>query len=721
MKILIIVPFLVFSLVFHNCKDAYSQGDCAPGYLDVKGKCTLAVGQECDSNGDCISNVCVSEPDASAGFCTISCHVHDDCPSGFFCAYWDDSRCLPGQRPPPCSSDDECGPCQTCNNGMCLQEDGCLLCQDDTACGPCQRCDYGECIDVAGCVICTDDTQCDTCEFCSESKKCQRISGCILCSVQNDCPGCTSCERGACMPIEGCGTDPCFNDLDCPQKTRCLVDRTSGANVCLPAELEMGGDCTRGGPQQCISGICLMDDATGWCSVACEEDDQCPVGFECLPDDDCLWACRHASTPPPSNACESDRDCIDGRVCTPVWNQVSEIWETRCIASLPCSLPAGASCVDTQQRCFSGLCSSDGYCTSVCSADYQCPESFLCTSHEQNLLPNLPEATFRACGPMETAKFGIGQICTGGDEDCTSGMCLSGQQYGPTPMCSLDCVPGQAGCPDGFVCSNVSQDIFACLAAIAGGQCSHDPDCDVNEICTLDDVGLSICSTPNPGGSPPGEACWTSAMCSSGICLPEGVCSSLCKSAQDCWDGAWCNTKRWFRPDGRSVWESLCVPEPGSMSPCRRDADCFVSEVCRPGLNEFHAGLAGRCSTPGPGGAFWQVCENSRQCADGVCLSLGFCSSLCEQDEDCPEGYSCVDQQVEFMGNSYETSACRPSPVGLGQPCPFGDDDCSSGMCFSPPNAPAYCTVSCVSNDDCAQVPDMTCVSDEAGVTCRFP
>lgn len=718
-----IFSFLVLVLFLQGCKDGYSRGDCEPGYLDVNGKCTLAVGQECDSSGNCLADICIFDQDTGEGFCSISCAKHEDCPSGFFCTYWDDSRCYPGQRPPPCSSDDQCGPCQMCEGGQCLQEKECVLCQDDSGCGPCQRCDDAECIEVAACTLCVGDYQCKTCEICSESRKCEKIPGCSLCNVQSDCPGCTECDRGACIPIEGCGTDPCFNNLDCPERTRCLLDATLGLNVCLPVELGMGEDCSRAGAPQCQSGICIFDEnTTGWCSVSCDADDQCPMAYTCQPDEQCVWACRQPSTPPPGNLCEWDADCPDDRVCVPIWNQSTEQWQARCVEKLPCSLPAGSKCGELdQQRCFSGICTSEGYCTSKCLADYQCPVSFLCTGHQQTLSPGLPEASYGGCSPRNMAKFGPGQACPGGNEDCLSGMCLDGMQYGPISVCSLSCVPGEAECPDGFICSELGDNMYACTAALPGGQCGQDDDCGNGEICRLDPMGVPFCGAPNSEGEQAGQPCSNPVDCLSGICLPEGLCSALCISAQNCWDGAWCYPRSWFRDDGRVVWESLCSPDPGSMLPCRKDDDCTGDEICRPGSNEFGKGLSGRCSSPGLGVSFWQPCENSRQCSNGVCVSLGFCSSLCEQDLDCPDGYTCAEMEVEFAENSFETDACRPAQVGLGKPCPYGDEDCLSGECLVPAQGQAYCTISCSSNDDCKEVPEMTCVSDAEGITCRFP
>ncbi len=716
----VFIPFL------QGCKDTYSRGDCDPGYLDVKGKCTLAVGQPCESSGDCLADICIQGQD-STSFCSISCHVHDDCPSGFFCTFWDDSRCYPGQRPPPCSSDEECGPCQECDKGLCLQVDGCVLCNDDDGCGPCQRCDAGQCISVAGCTMCLGDYQCATCEVCSESKKCTRVAGCTLCNDQQDCPGCTTCERGACIPIEGCGQEPCFNDLDCPQKTKCLLDPALGMNVCMPSDQAMGADCTRGGAPQCRSGICLLaDDGSGWCSVSCDEEHQCPLGYDCAPDDQCTWACRIPSTPPPGKLCTWEGDCNGGQsnseqACVPVWNQSNDNWEYRCVENLACSEPAGSSCEIDSQRCYSGICSSEGFCTSVCNADYQCPDSFVCTEHHQTIQPELPKASFGACVPIQLAKFGIGQPCPGGDQDCVSGMCLLGNQYGPISVCSQTCIPGETDCPDGFVCSFVGGGLFACTAALPGGGCTADSECQDGEVCKLDVSGIPYCGEPNTDGEIQGQPCNFSAQCKSGICLPEGVCSSLCNSAQDCRQGAWCYVRAWFRTDGRSVAESLCSPSPGSLLPCKKDSDCSGDEICRPGLNEFGTGIGGRCSPAGTGFSFWQSCDNSRQCASGVCVSLGACSSLCEQDGDCPQGFTCEIQEVEFLRNIYETRACRPAPVGLGQPCPWGDDDCESHICYVPPEGDAYCTVSCSSTDDCQQVPEMTCVSDPDGTTCRLP
>ncbi len=63
----------------------------------------------------------------------------------------------------------------------------------------------------------------------------------------------------------------------------------------------------------------------------------------------------------------------------------------------------------------------------------------------------------------------------------------------------------------------------------------------------------------------------------------------------------------------------------------------------------------------------------------------------------------------------------RPAPVGLAEPCPTGDDDCSSGLCHQPAEGEPYCTLTCNAHEDCAEVEGMTCVADASGTTCRLP
>ncbi|MBW1871935.1 MAG: hypothetical protein JRJ19_07710, partial [Deltaproteobacteria bacterium] len=158
-----VITFAI-SFLFLACSGGFEQGDCDPGYLDVNGKCELAVGQACETGGDCLANLC-EKPVEESGFCTIKCEHDENCPTGFFCNYTENNHCYPGKRPPACQADSDCDACQNCIDGYCLIIPNCITCTADEQCQVCQRCDQGECISVAGCQKCQSELDCDPCDI----------------------------------------------------------------------------------------------------------------------------------------------------------------------------------------------------------------------------------------------------------------------------------------------------------------------------------------------------------------------------------------------------------------------------------------------------------------------------------------------------------------------------------------------------------------------------
>jgi hypothetical protein len=210
------------------------------------------------------------------------------------------------------------------------------------------------------------------------------------------------CVNGACEYIEGCGEEPCFNDNDCPLKTACLQNLILGFQTCLPNNLPLGDDCSKGGDPSCAGGICLEeDDGSFVCSIVCQDDLVCPQYLVCLPGEDCRWACRQKESYPATNECRNDADCLEPRVCGLVADQSGQNWESRCVVPLICASQIGESCdYQTGQRCATNICAEGDICSAVCWDVQDCPEDFDC--REANaMLPGGQAAGFLGCLPME--------------------------------------------------------------------------------------------------------------------------------------------------------------------------------------------------------------------------------------------------------------------------------------------------------------------------------
>jgi len=657
---------LALSCLGGGCEKGYQQGDCDPGWLDVDGTCTLAVGQDCTRNDDCLSGICANLPEEGQ-FCTIRCDLHEDCPTGFYCDMGQSGLCYPGKRPPACKSDEDCQPCEECRQGFCLDITGCVRCENDSGCIACQRCDQGICVNVTGCTRCLEDLNCPPCEECSERGECQRRIGCILCATAQDCPGCMTCVLGACEPIPGCGTDPCFNDADCPENTQCLLDSQLGISVCLPVGLPFGADCHRGGDPTCAEGVCVQnDDGSFTCSRECQSgDEECPDTLECLPDEDCLFACRTPVSRPPGNDCRSDADCPAGRVCGLLANSDNTAWRPRCIEPWVCAGQPGAACdpgAESGDRCTTGFCSLPGYCTSLCASDFDCPGDFLCDQLEHPL-PGGEAAAYFGCAPREMVPGEAGEPCPQGDADCRSGVCLAEPAAGAHPYCSLDCTPGHAECPDRFACrpSPVDAQHNLCQPSVIGGDCARDSDCPSEQVCTVDPAGSTACIVPLPGGVGPGQPC-SNGICRNDLCLRFGVCGALCVSPADCPDGFLCDYLEIYLFGGSRAFTRMCVPDPGSMLTCQHDAHCQSEESCSLVLNPWGSGLEGRCQPNGPGGDTGNPCTQPGDCRTGFCPTSGSCTVLCLDTQDCPTGYECQADWVSLWeGTAFPVRACLAS------------------------------------------------------------
>ncbi len=684
-----------------GCSSGYSQGKCEPGFLEVDGVCKLAVGQPCQKDSDCLGKACL-KPSDLAPFCSISCRDHDGCPSGFYCAKEFGRRCYPGKRPLPCADDSVCDACQRCTEGECRALPGCRPCGQDADCPACQRCNGGECSPVAGCLACAADTDCPACQECVSPGECRRKVGCTLCLSSDDCPGCFECRAGACVAIEGCGSDPCFNDSFCPPRTRCLHDAILGHSACMPTGLAFGEDCSRGGDAVCREGVCAArPDGSLRCSRLCADAAACPVGFECGFDETCRRLCAIPQSTLPGAACQRDADCPAGRVCAPLLDAQKNL-VLRCQEPLACATANGQPCPQ-DARCQSRVCTAEGICSPVCRDDFDCPVGFLCDEIEVTALGETH--LLQACATRGSVRGDVGDICPGGDADCKSGLCLRFPAGGPHAFCSIPCRIGGADCPDRFLCRPAGDPpLDVCQPDVLGGACAASADCPPGQVCTLSGtLAGPECREPFPDGADPGEPCSATRLCANFLCLRDGLCGAVCGGGADCPPGFICDFVPTYLQSGQSVFSSLCVPDPGSMRACDYDGACPANEACAPELNPWGTGLEGRCAVRWPSGALGTPCDAAFECENRVCPENGACTRLCRDDADCPAPFECVPLRVSpWPGASFSILGCRDLGQGeLGDPCPHGAPDCVSGICFHPGGFEPYCTVVCESDADC--------------------
>lgn len=153
---------------------------------------------------------------------------------------------------------------------------------------------------------------------------------------------------------------------------------------------------------------------------------------------------------------------------------------------------------------------------------------------------------------------------------------------------------------------------FGVLSACQGEapECTEDVPCGFGETCQA-----GVCVT---------QSCATSAQCEMENYCDKGSCTSGCESDDDCYPGDVCD------PDTKSCASGFCTDT---------HIDCDFKEFCNV--------VTGEC-TEGSG-IYCKECEVNADCGGNgnVCMHWGlqrdFCGVSCEQDTDCPSGFTCTD------------------------------------------------------------------------------
>lgn len=208
--------------------------------------------------------------------------------------------------------------------------------------------------------------------------------------------------------------------------------------------------------------------------------------------------------------------------------------------------------------------------------------------------------------------------------------------------------------------------------------------------------------------------------------------AELCEESEECLDemmciktdgpGGLCDPKCGF---GESCVDYKCGPAQSHCTvECLSDADCAavfwvchgvvasllgdskIFQLCWPPLSP---------DDPTAGNPPYQFCgadDPLGYCNSGICLTnlsgKDRCTSFCEQDDNCPEGWHCDTQTLETgAGQKLDTTVCKPGPrpskelvESLGQAC-AGPEDCpEEGLCVDSEFGPV-CSFVCANDDAC--------------------
>ena len=373
-----------------------------------------------------------------------------------------------------------CGECSECENKVIER----CLCSGPNDCGPCQDCVDGACIDR-----------------CKPGQDC--VNGrCVDCKSDGDCPcnqkclpnGC-ACPTGTTLnPINKC-CDQCATDGDCGPCFECV--EINGAKTCVKRPCADGVcDPETGGCVECLTSGDCANKSCKHCDPVLKQciaipgvqlqvtKGQCIDSPECLSDADC-------------GNCEM---CMKNGKCGPIItcgpDQILDKRSCKCVDRCDCNNPAcpeGYYCasVDNHNNC--GCFKCEGDCTNGCVSPCYCDKTInKCVSSPCS---NKPCNEGVDCGPGCGCKNGKCVPCQSQDCDSLNPSCLTvkgctcsgnqctGDDCGRAPCENInDCGPGctcyQGECTG---CSNFSCDGLNSCAQQVGckcvsGNCVNDPD-----------------------------------------------------------------------------------------------------------------------------------------------------------------------------------------------------------------------------------------------------
>lgn len=295
--------------------------------------------------------------------------------------------------------------------------------------------------------------------------------------VGEPCESSYDCETMLCVAESGGAfcRQQCTSASQCPDGQTCMSLSGVSFGACFEAEepppsggKDIGESCESGA--ECESGLCAGDGYSFTCTEPCQDQDDCPAGYQCYPLDGGGGGCFKTEGKDVGDSCSLAADCLSGKCvsiggspyfCTDVCASTADCpCGMQCISTtdgLYCGpgekvacVPDGASCA-ADSECSSGLC-ADGVCATACSI-YQTGGA--CHGGEGclRLEAGKPDGT---CSPKGSASNG--KPCSG-DIACESLFCHEG-------LCSSPCNPfGISYCSEGEVCEVATGDVGVCVAA----------------------------------------------------------------------------------------------------------------------------------------------------------------------------------------------------------------------------------------------------------------
>ena len=658
------------------------------------GKCVDANGQQCATNAECFSNICVDGVccnNACSGLCSACSAAKNGALNG---------TCSPitsGLDP-----DNECSGAAACN-GM----GACGLLGDGTTCTAGSECQSGFCIDG----VCCNNACTGSCRACSAGKTggvngvCANVATnsdpdneCLAeCNAFGDCEepngsACTAngeCQSGIC--VDGvCCNSACNGDCQ-------TCNKAGSVGLCAPVAAGQQDTCGVGATCD-VAGTCKKVNG-GSCTLNAE----CLTGF-CVDNVCCENAC--------SGTCKTCNLGASPGVCSNVPTNTDPANECAgadvCSGNGGCVKVNGASCGGAGE-CLSGFCTDgvccENTCSGTCKACNVAGSEGACANIAFGNDPANECMGAAVCDGTGGCKKGLGDVCAM-NTDCASNFCVDG-------VCC-----GEA-CTDGCkACSMAKTGTVSGTCAFVSGNTDPDNEC----ASTADCNGAGVCELAN------GLTCTTNTQCASGSCVDGFCCNMACSgSCQACSaaktggaDGTCGPVSANTDPDNECLGAADCdganACELALGGTCTLGAQC-ASGFCTDGVccNETCSGTCRACNVGGSMGTCTNVPSNqdpANECVGGDCNGAGVCEVgngvMCTQGSQCASG-NCVDGVCCNALCDGACEACSAAKTGgVDGTCSFitidsdPDNECALAEC----NGTGACEValgaSCTQGSQCA-------------------
>lgn len=447
-------PACEFSDCGHECSG--TCGSCPLGQYCGHGFCAEGpppdFGNECEVDADCRSGACI--PVADGHVCTMTCA--GECPSGWECAGQTSvgtvciprEDCIPHCEGKACGGDGCGGQCGSCLAGQaCATDSNCHQtsdgCTPNFEVGTCGGCDCEACV-------------CSLDEFCCSYAWDEQCVG--LCKT---CGGwCSACQPKC--DNKTCGPDGCDGTCGtCPNGLYCWY------GSCLESvPPDIGKTCTD--DDDCLSGVCILGETTGVCSMTCAG--ACPVGWDCkelvgigsvcVPSPACVPSCLDRECGPDGcggscGSCDSPEICSLKGTCT--------VPSDGCTPRLGVSTCGGCDCEPHVCAAFPHCCALewDAACVAACADQGGCSTHCVAQCDGKNCGPDGCGGFCGYCLPWES---------------CQAGKCRCEPQCG-SRECGSDGCGGTCGecpaTPEPKICNSIGK----CVAQYDGCLAKDSPGC----------------------------------------------------------------------------------------------------------------------------------------------------------------------------------------------------------------------------------------------------